>query len=452
MALKRLPEGRGSNRQLAGCVRSPMILLALLYIRSLVLWREAIDGSTPPTIQEAGLTMRSSWSIKKLSLDEGPPNPTLIPKLKTLSITQRYNYIRVSLLWLRPNPLSCLKKWRRMWHFLTMDEQLTAHDRSLGMKKPRNLKESTKSTSAPLIIRQGVGLFALRKSIIISLVFDTLSTKLLSEHQLGYQSHCTGLGTITATSVVPQLVTTVMEPVLTVLVVKVLVVQGALGVLRVEGCSETLQGNVDPIPFLARPSSWMLTLLILAWLCVNLQVISQPSQTYRSSSCYQTTLSPMPTAKCLWHIARGQKKLGKSWKVGFHLSYIPYRIPLANVFTITKGGFCKYCAICTHSNKSTPGVLVNIPFTKFSRAEGKNGILTKCASNVYHQEASNRANSFINTYQNPQNRTKSRIAVEAQRLSNTSRHILSEIVQTIFLREDRAWPCQVTGMTALQTL
>ena len=43
---------------------------------SQVLLREAIGGSTPPTIQEACLTICSSWSV---SLDEAPPNQALIP-------------------------------------------------------------------------------------------------------------------------------------------------------------------------------------------------------------------------------------------------------------------------------------------------------------------------------------------------------------------------------------
>ena len=50
--------------------------------------------------------------------------------------------------------------------------------------------------------------------------------------------------------------------------------------------------------------------------------------------------------------------------------------PAASVFTITKGLFLTYCAIYAHSNKSTLEVLVKILLTKFSRAKGKDGILT----------------------------------------------------------------------------
>ena len=99
----------------------------------------------------------------------------------------------------------------------------------------------------------------------------------------------------------------------------------------------------------------------------------------------------------------------------------------------------------------TRALLVKIPFTKFSRAKGKDGILTNHTSNVYHQEASDRARAFINTYQNPQIKIEICIRVEARRLSNTYRHILSETVQTIVLLGRQALQ-EITEMTALQTL
>ena len=92
------------------------------------------------------------------------------------------------------------------------------------------------------------------------------------------------------------------------------------------------------------------------------------------------------------------------------------------------------------------------PFTKFSRTKGKDGILISHASNMYHQDASGRAKAFINTYQNPQNSTGTRISVEAQRLSNTNRHILSETVQTTLLLGRQGLALRGAEMTALQTL
>ena len=94
------------------------------------------------------------------------------------------------------------------------------------------------------------------------------------------------------------------------------------------------------------------------------------------------------------------KKSGKTWKVSFQLSWSK-EYPWLVYSPSQKGGFCKYCAIYAHSNKSTLGVVVKIPFTRFSRTKGKDGILTNHASTVYHQEAFDRAKAFINSYQNP---------------------------------------------------
>ena len=95
-----------------------------------------------------------------------------------------------------------------------------------------------------------------------------------------------------------------------------------------------------------------------------------------------------------------------------------------------------YCALFEQSNKCSSGlgVPVKTPFTKFTRAKGKDGILTNHATNLYHEEeASRQAQAFINTYTNPQTRIDSRVSLEAQRLSEVNQHILSEIVQTILL-------------------
>ena len=85
--------------------------------------------------------------------------------------------------WFSLNFFSCLRKCRRWWHFFTMDEMLTSHERSLEITVPRNLKESTCSTCSPLISKGASGSFFRRKSIIISFVLDTLSSRLFSEHQ-----------------------------------------------------------------------------------------------------------------------------------------------------------------------------------------------------------------------------------------------------------------------------
>ena len=68
----------------------------------------------------------------------------------------------------------------------------------------------------------------------------------------------------------------------------------------------------------------------------------------------------------VWKELEGQLPVVLEQRISLQLVYSPSQ----------KGGFCKYCAIYAHSNKSTLGVLVKILFTKFSRAKGKEGILT----------------------------------------------------------------------------
>ena len=107
--------------------------------------------------------------------------------------------------------------------------------------------------------------------------------------------------------------------------------------------------------------------------------------------------------------------------------------------------FCKYSALHAHSITSTFRVLVKLLFAKFTRAKGKDGILTNHATNVYHQEPFDRAKAF--TYQDPQARIDNCISVEAQRLSEANRHILVRLLKRFSFSQGRICHCEVTGMT-----
>lgn len=126
------------------------------------------------------------------------------------------------------------------------------------------------------------------------------------------------------------------------------------------------------------------------------------------------------------------RKGGNNWKVSFQISWLE-EYPWLVYSPSQKGGFCKYCTLYAKSNKSTFGVLVKVPFTKFARAKGKDGILTNHAANMYHKQATDTAKAFISTYQNPESRIDNKLSYEAQRLSETNRHILVEIVEIILL-------------------
>ncbi|KAK2160340.1 hypothetical protein NP493_1654g01057 [Ridgeia piscesae] len=85
----------------------------------------------------------------------------------------------------KPNDLNLLKKHSRCWAFLTILTTFSSHLRLLEIVEARNLKSWTISTVLPSITRGERGEdFFLLKSTIISFVLFTLSSRLLSLHQL----------------------------------------------------------------------------------------------------------------------------------------------------------------------------------------------------------------------------------------------------------------------------
>ncbi len=108
-------------------------------------------------------------------------------------------------------------------------------------------------------------------------------------------------------------------------------------------------------------------------------------------------------------------------------------VSLAGVLSCAgRGPLHIYCAIHAHSKKGRSlGVLVNTPFTKFTKAKGKgkDGVLSNHASNLYHQ-----AKAFISTYEDPDSRIDSLVITkQKKKQSDENKHILSEIVETILL-------------------
>ena len=104
-------------------------------------------GTSWPTIRDACLTTCSSWSFLP---EVVPPNQTVIPEQMMLSMTEWSNCISID--WLKPKFLSCVKKWRRTWHLLTIEVELFTHDRLLEME----IRKSTNATLAPLITKHEV--------------------------------------------------------------------------------------------------------------------------------------------------------------------------------------------------------------------------------------------------------------------------------------------------------
>ena len=71
----------------------------------------------------------------------------------------------------------------RFCAFLMMPIVLLHQERSLEIVEPKNVTESACKTSVPSMTRGWMGVFFLRKSMIISFVLDMFSTRLLFLHQ-----------------------------------------------------------------------------------------------------------------------------------------------------------------------------------------------------------------------------------------------------------------------------
>ena len=67
----------------------------------------------------------------------------------------------------------------RFCAFLMMPIVLLHQERSLEIVEPKNVTESACKTSVPSMTRGWMGVFFLRKSMIISFVLDMFSTRLL---------------------------------------------------------------------------------------------------------------------------------------------------------------------------------------------------------------------------------------------------------------------------------
>ncbi|XP_071477426.1 52 kDa repressor of the inhibitor of the protein kinase-like [Diadema antillarum] len=105
------------------------------------------------------------------------------------------------------------------------------------------------------------------------------------------------------------------------------------------------------------------------------------------------------------------------------------------------GGYCKYCVLFQAKlAKGVLGTLVKTPFKNFSKAKGKDGILTLHDAYKYHHEAMVIGKAFLATYNNPEARIDTILDKKGQALSSKNMHILSVIVNTVKLCGMEALP------------
>ena len=105
------------------------------------------------------------------------------------------------------------------------------------------------------------------------------------------------------------------------------------------------------------------------------------------------------------------------------------------------GGYCKYCVLFQAKlDKGYLGTLVKKPFKNFSKAKGKDGVLTLHDAHRYHHDAMVLGKAFLGTYINPETRVDSIIIEKGQEHSDRNKHILSIIVDTVKLCGMQALP------------
>ena len=104
-------------------------------------------------------------------------------------------------------------------------------------------------------------------------------------------------------------------------------------------------------------------------------------------------------------------------------------------------GYCKYCVFFQAKlAKGVLGTLVKIPFKKFRKAKGKDGILTLYDAHKYHHDAMVMGKAFLATYTNPEARIDTTLDRNGQALSDKNMHILSVVVNTVKLCGMEALP------------
>ena len=103
--------------------------------------------------------------------------------------------------------------------------------------------------------------------------------------------------------------------------------------------------------------------------------------------------------------------------------------------------------ITDNSTRTKPGVLVATPFTNFSTATGKDGILTSDKKLQYHKDAMMAGSEFKGCLNNPEQTVPFIISASNQSQYEINIHILRSIVDTVLLCRSR-----ITVFVAIETL
>ncbi len=127
-------------------------------------------------------------------------------------------------------------------------------------------------------------------------------------------------------------------------------------------------------------------------------------------------------------------KQGKSWKVSFQLQWLQ-KFPWLSYSNVLEGGICRHCVLFPEkpnrggSQGAKPGVLVLSAYQRpYTKALGKDGILVCHERSLMHRHATESADLFRLSYDNPSTRVDSRLLKQQEQQAEKNREILRQIV------------------------
>lgn len=124
----------------------------------------------------------------------------------------------------------------------------------------------------------------------------------------------------------------------------------------------------------------------------------------------------------------------KTWKVSFQSKWLK-QFPWLCYSNLLEGGICSHCILFPHkvTKGTTPGVLVTAPYQKsYTKALGKDGILNCHEQSVMHKYATEQADLFKQTFENPDRcRVDSQLATSVANQATENKEILRQIVLAV---------------------
>ncbi len=127
-------------------------------------------------------------------------------------------------------------------------------------------------------------------------------------------------------------------------------------------------------------------------------------------------------------------KQGRCWNATFQLRWLE-QFPWLSYNNKLEGGLCRYCVLFPQqpdrggSQGANPGVLVCSSYLRpYTKALGKNGILTSHDKSSMHCRAAEKADLFAQNFRNPDDRIDNQLLIQQNKQEQINKDILHLIV------------------------